>query len=134
VILKYSLVQVPATVLVVLVLILIQRWVNLPSWLFWAVIAVWVAKDILLYPMVWRSYDSGQQEKTEAMVGARGVAVQRLAPSGYVRVRGELWKAELTGNSAPVNRGKSVKVKGIQGLTLIVQPEHDGGSGDRPDS
>ena len=55
------------------------------------------------------------------VVGAEGVVVRELAPSGVVRVRGETWTAESPGE--PVPAGAKVKVVAVRGLTLEVVPE-----------
>lgn len=39
------------------------------------------------------------------MLDARGIAKEKLDPSGYVQVRGELWKAEVWGGGPPVDAG-----------------------------
>lgn len=60
-----------------------------------------------------------------AMVGAIAVAQEPLAghgsavPRGQVLVRGELWFAEAPG---PVVAGAHLKVIGVRGLTLLVEP------------
>jgi membrane-bound serine protease (ClpP class) len=53
------------------------------------------------------------------MVGALGVAHTPLRPKGKVFVHGEYWDAVAT---APVEAGAQVRVTGIQGLTLKVEP------------
>jgi len=53
------------------------------------------------------------------MVGERGVARDRLAPSGTVLVRGEYWTAE---SDVPVAPGERVEVTGVDGLVLHVRP------------
>ncbi len=64
-----------------------------------------------------------------AMVGALAVAQQPLAasgstlPRGQVLVRGELWFAEST---TAVPAGTRLKVQGVRGLTLLVEPLADG--------
>jgi membrane-bound serine protease (ClpP class) len=55
----------------------------------------------------------------EALVGATGVAVDRLAPSGQIRVGGELWEARAATEVPP---GASVRVKAVHGLELDVEP------------
>ena len=55
----------------------------------------------------------------ETLVGKHGVAVGPLSPEGQVRVDGELWKARSVGYAAP---GTPVIVKGLDGLTLEVEP------------
>jgi membrane protein implicated in regulation of membrane protease activity len=119
---RYWLLQLPALALLVLILIFAQRWVDLPSWIFWGALAIWVVKDAVLYPFVWRAYDWDHAADTNAMLGGRGTAKERLAPSGYVQVRGELWKAELAEGSQPVEEGEPILVQEIRGLTLIVRP------------
>jgi membrane-bound serine protease (ClpP class) len=56
------------------------------------------------------------------MVGEIGVCKERMDPSGYIFVRGELWKARLDDGS-PVDKGQKVVVVGMQGLTLVVRPK-----------
>jgi membrane-bound ClpP family serine protease len=51
-----------------------------------------------------------------------GVAEERIAPSGYIRVSGELWQSEVMGKKTPIEKGETVLVKGAYGLTLLVQP------------
>lgn len=60
----------------------------------------------------------------QAMLGAIAVVQTPLAPDGQVEIRGELWKASLRGQaSLPV--GASVLVRGVEDLTLIVEPAGD---------
>uniref|UniRef100_A0A832MLP3 Nodulation protein NfeD n=1 Tax=Eiseniibacteriota bacterium TaxID=2212470 RepID=A0A832MLP3_UNCEI len=54
-----------------------------------------------------------------ALVGRRAEAVERLAPSGLVRIDGELWRAV---SEAPVDAGAQVDITGVDGLTLRVRP------------
>lgn len=56
----------------------------------------------------------------DALVGSRGVATTRLAPSGSVRVRGELWAARVEG-VASVDPGVAVVVEAVDGLVLVVR-------------
>ncbi|GAI89314.1 unnamed protein product, partial [marine sediment metagenome] len=92
---RYALLQVPALALLVVLLIVVQRWVDLPAWFSWGLVALWVAKDAILFPFTWRAYDWHRSGDANSMVGARGVTEEQLAPSGYIRVHGELWKAEV---------------------------------------
>lgn len=57
----------------------------------------------------------------EGLVGARGEATDPITSEtpGYVRVRGELWRAI---SRIPVAAGQPVRVLGIHGLTLDVEP------------
>jgi membrane protein implicated in regulation of membrane protease activity len=70
---------------------LLQYWLDIPVWFVFCVIALWILKEVALFPLVWQAYDADERRVAISMIGARGVAKQPLAPSGYVRVRGELW-------------------------------------------
>ena len=122
---RYVLYQLPALVVLILILVFVRRWVDLPGWLGWGLVALWVAKDVVLFPFTWRAYDRSGRQRVDLtqMVGALGIAEERLAPSGFVRVRGELWHAAVEGGGPPVERGEAVRVRDIHGLRLLVVPE-----------
>jgi membrane-bound serine protease (ClpP class) len=58
------------------------------------------------------------QTGVENLIGATGKATERLAPSGQVRVLGELWEAR---SSAALPPGSRVRVVAVDGLTLEVE-------------
>ena len=58
------------------------------------------------------------QTGIENLVGASGEAAERLAPSGHVRVLGELWQAN---SSSELPRGARVRVVAVNDLTLEVE-------------
>jgi len=122
---KYILLQLPGIAGFALFLILLERWIDLPGWLFWAAIAAWVAKDAAFYPFVWRAYET-HRPGHHALLGATGTANQKLDPSGYIAIRGELWRAMLSEGSPPVEKGRLVQVHAVEGLTLIVRPTDEG--------
>ena len=62
------------------------------------------------------------QTGLENLVGSTGEAAERLAPSGQVRVLGELWRARSSSELPP---GSRVRVVAVHGLTLEVQIEED---------
>ena len=126
ILLRYALFQLPGLALLVLILVFVQGWVDLPAWIFWGSITIWVVKDLILFPLVRRAYDTDPTRAANCMVGAQGVAKDRLAPSGYIRVRGELWLAEVMGDGPPIDRGQRVQVRGICGLKLLVQADDTG--------
>jgi membrane protein implicated in regulation of membrane protease activity len=121
IVLRYALLQIPFTALVVVVLILIRQWVDLPIWFVCALVALLVIKDIALYPFVWRAYDPDSPALTNQMEGARGIAIEDLHPTGYVEIGAERWQAEVAGDGSSIRRGQRVRVRGIRGLTLLVQ-------------
>jgi membrane protein implicated in regulation of membrane protease activity len=122
VLVRYTLLQLPGLAVLVIIILFVLRWLELPVWLIWGSIFVWVAKDVILYPFVWRAYDRPREEDVAAMIGTCCIAKERMAPSGYVLMRGELWKAEMTSGSPSVEKGERVRIREIRGLTLIVEP------------
>jgi membrane-bound serine protease (ClpP class) len=72
-----------------------------------------------------RDVVSGQEE----MLGSTGEALEAIKETGRVRVHSEEWQART---STPLKRGQRIKVVGMEGLILIVEPELSiatGGSG-----
>lgn len=79
---------------------------------------------VVLETRFWHGRVRGLRVRTgaESLVGATGVAVDRLAPTGQVRVRGELWEARAPGE---VPSGATVRVTAVDGLVLAVEASDD---------
>ncbi len=120
---RYWLLQLPATALLILILFLLRDRLAIPVWALWSIVGLGVAKDALLYPRVWRSYDPAYPATVHSMEGEHGVATERIDPTGYVRVRGELWRAKLMNGVPPIDKGERVLVDTMRDLTLLVRPE-----------
>jgi membrane-bound serine protease (ClpP class) len=58
------------------------------------------------------------QTGVENLVGATGEVTERLAPTGHIRVLGELWQAR---SSSELPAGSHVRVVAVDGLTLDVE-------------
>jgi membrane-bound ClpP family serine protease len=84
-------------------------------------LALWVAKDFALYPLLRVGYMPSAPDGSGTLIGAIGTARDRLDPTGWVRVGSELWQAELARESAPVEAGGRVRVLSVRGLTLRVE-------------
>ena len=80
---------------------------------------------MILFRYTWRAYDGNRAGSVHPMIGERGVSVDRLAPSGYIRIGGELWRAKTQEEGLPIEKGVSVRVKGAQGLTLWVEADRE---------
>jgi len=65
-----------------------------------------------------RAVVSGREE----MLGATGEALADFDAEGWARVHGEQWKVRT---SRPVRRGQKLRVTGMQGLVLSVEPAAD---------
>jgi membrane-bound serine protease (ClpP class) len=61
----------------------------------------------------------------EWMVGEMGRAVTDVSPDGVVQVRGAQWRA-TTNRATPIDQLDPVRVVGIDGLVLEVEPEEGG--------
>lgn len=113
--LKYVLTQIPGWLGAALFLWLGVT-VGLPVWLAASFWAAWVVKDLVLFPAMRAVF---RPPAATRPIGARAQTVDRLAPSGYVRVNGELWPARTHG--AVIEPGHPVIVTSASGLTLIVE-------------
>lgn len=58
----------------------------------------------------------------EGMIGKMATVIVALAPTGRVRLFGENWAARLAGGDGSVRLGETVRITGIEGITLIVEP------------
>jgi len=106
--------------MLILILILLRHWMNIPTWTVWTFTSLWIIKDFILFPFVWRAYETGIPN---TIIGSKGTAVDRLSPSGYVRINSELWRAKVIKSDSAIEKDEIVTVKGLVGLTLIVQAE-----------
>lgn len=59
--------------------------------------------------------------QSNAILDRQGTAEERLAPGGFIQVGNELWKAEVISNSRVIEKGQTVRIRGIRGLTLLVE-------------
>jgi membrane-bound serine protease (ClpP class) len=77
------------------------------------------AITLFLVSLVVRARSQKVMTGTAAMQNTIGIALTALSPAGQVLVRGEYWNAV---SATPVASGASVRVIGIDGLTLKVEP------------
>ena len=117
---RYTLIQIPGIVVLIVLLILVEQWIDLPLWLAGGLVLFWIAKDIVLFPLVWRAYDWEGAKKANSMIGLYGVSKEDLTPRGYIQIGNERWRAEAVDKGA-IKAGEKVKVVGIRGLWLAVE-------------
>ena len=95
----------------------------------WLALLVGVVGTIVMMlggmPSIVRSRFSTPTIGRESMIGEMGEAVQDIRPDGVVRVRDALWRAH-TNRATPIAEGDPVRVVGIDGLLLEVEPEEGG--------
>ena len=116
---RYTAFQVPGWILVGGGGALIHHWFDVPLWVPFGALGVWVAKDYALYPFVKDAYRLDLRQPIERLVGEIGRAVEPLSPTGYIRIRGELWRATTT-QLESIEAGQVVEITDVDGPTLLV--------------
>jgi membrane-bound ClpP family serine protease len=120
-IIRYLLFQIPEWILLAVVLWFLTRNTPLNFWPAVWFLAFWIVKDFAIYPYVRRAYENTAKTGSEALIGGKGIAHERIAPEGYIRIHGELWKARTTGEE--IARHAVVDVTDARGLLLFVKEE-----------
>jgi membrane protein implicated in regulation of membrane protease activity len=122
IVLRYALYQIPDMAILVLILFVLHQWVDLSLWLYIGLVSLWMVKYVLVFTFVWPAYDKPLPGDVRSLIGTEGIAEERLDPSGYIRVHGELWRAEVIGKTIPIEKGQTVLIERACGLTLLVTP------------
>ncbi|MFN0084770.1 MAG: NfeD family protein [Blastocatellia bacterium] len=91
---------------------------RLPVELIWGLLTVGAVITGFLVRLAFQSHRTSVKAGTSRMIGQRGKAVMDVAPEGRVFVGGEYWWAYSRGKIA---EGESVRVIGLDGLTLEVE-------------
>jgi membrane-bound serine protease (ClpP class) len=79
---------------------------------------------IILMRFVLRSRTWKQSTGREELIGEEGEVTEPAVAEpgiGLVRVHGEIWRVAIPGNQS-LTKGQRVRVKGIHGLTLEIEP------------
>ena len=91
---KYLLLETPGWVLAALVALLLYERVGLSAPLIVTLLAVWVAKDLALYPLLKDALSGDAGSEADKLLGQGGVVETTLDPVGIVRLGPELWRAQ----------------------------------------
>jgi membrane-bound ClpP family serine protease len=122
IVLRYALYQIPDMAILALILFVLHQWIDLSlGWLI-GLVSLWTVKHLFVFIFVWPAYDKPHPGDVRALIGTEGIAEERLDPSGYIRVHGELWQAKVKGNTMAVEKGQPVLIEEASGLTLLVKP------------
>jgi membrane-bound serine protease (ClpP class) len=92
---------------------------ELPFSLFLSIVVAGKIIFLFLGWLVWRSYRRGFGTGQARMIGLPGKAVNDIAREGRVMVQGEYWWART---HTPIAAGENVRVTGIDGMWLEVEP------------
>ena len=127
---KYLLLEAPGWLLAAFVALALHEWLGLSAGLAGTLLAVWVAKDLLLYPWLKDAFSGDAASEADKLLGLTGVVETALDPVGIVRLGAELWRAEASPRGTPIPSGRRVRVTALRGLTLVViDSEADVGGG-----
>ncbi len=118
---KYLLLQVPGWILVALVVAILLHWQWIGARAAALVVVLWLAKDLVLYPL-YRPALTSQPPATgaAALVGARGRSLTAVNGQGQVEVAGERWLARAC-EGGPIGAGTPVEVVTFSELELHVR-------------
>ncbi|WP_296758189.1 NfeD family protein [Thioalkalivibrio sp.] len=119
---RYTLLQFLGWALVLLVVLVLLRWGWINTTAAWIVVVLWLAKDVLLYPL-YRSalaVESAVSPGVEAMVGRVGNCRTEVNGRGMIEVQGERWLAR-SADGTRITPGLRVQVVGHDGMILQVR-------------
>lgn len=119
---RYALLQILGWALVLLVVLLLLRWDWINTTAAVVVIVLWLAKDVLLYPLYLPALaaESAVSPGVEAMVGRVGNCRTEVNGRGMIEVQGERWLAR-SADGTRIAPGLRVQVVGHDGLILQVR-------------
>ena len=121
-VLRYAAFQLPELAIVGCVLLLVRRWDLLSAGTAGLIFALWIAKDVLMFPAMRSVYLPGDRGSSQEILGAVGVAHDGLDEDAYVRIGAELWRARRVSGSPPITPGQQFRVVALDGLTVLVEP------------
>ncbi len=119
---RYLLFQAVGWALGTLVLAALVYWDVMALWLAGVLLALFVAKDLILFPYVRKAYEPSATHGGESLLGAVARVERSLTPDGWVRLGAESWRARVPDGTRDVKEGEFVEVREIDSLVLVVEP------------
>lgn len=124
---RYLLFQIPGMFVTGVVLLLLVEWTQLTPGLAWGLFGLWVVKDLALFPVTKIAYETPHMPHgPEALLGAEAIAQDDIEPeaTGWVLVRGELWRACRRESEETISKGERLLVVETRERVLVVsEPE-----------
>lgn len=123
----YTLQAILGTVLEEAILVIIVLWalplfsIHVPWWGLAILMAALAIVAYVTYRIGKGTFFIKPKGALESLIGCEGRVVKPLTPKGYVKIRGELWKAACSEHEC--KNGDEVEVIGLEGMTLIVRPK-----------
>lgn len=122
---RYLLAHVPGWLLFAALVMLSHLWLDWRYRVEELVIGGWIAKDVLLFPVLGRWYREPEGDPGVRLLGRRARVMERVAPEGWVQLGGELWRARLEPGADPLEARTDAVVRAVDGLTLVVAAAGD---------
>jgi membrane protein implicated in regulation of membrane protease activity len=104
--------------------------INIPLWGLAILMAGLAVFSLVRYRLGRPTFFIKPKVAAENIIGDEGTVTKHLAPEGYVKVKGVLWKAIC--REAEMQVGDEVEVVGIEGLKVIVSPKGMAFRGKKP--
>ena len=95
--------------------------INIPLWGLAILMTALAIYSGVMYRVGRQTFFIRPKVAADNIIGSEGTVTRSLAPDGYVKVQGVLWKAIC--NERELTVGDEVEVIGIEGLRLIVKPK-----------
>jgi membrane protein implicated in regulation of membrane protease activity len=106
-----------------LVLAIVAAFLWLPSPIGWIVVGIAAVIEVAETGFwLWYSKRRRARVGAETMIGRTAVVVLPCYPDGQVKLDGELWQARC---EAGAGTGTDVIIRGLEGLTLVVEVARD---------
>ena len=122
----YTIYAIIGTILEVVALLIVMLWVlpllniYIPWWIVVILLVVELGVSAFTYIMGRRALRQRLTFVPEFIVGSVGVVISPFNPTGYVKVKGELWKASC---ESDMKVGDEVVVLRMDGMKVIVVPK-----------
>jgi membrane-bound serine protease (ClpP class) len=120
----YTIYAITGTILEVALLLAVVLWflpilnIHIPWWGTVLMLLALLGYSYFTYIMGIRALDKKPMLSPEALIGCEGEVATPLNPCGYVKIKGEMWKASA---EKELKTGEAVVVRGAEGMKLIVR-------------
>jgi membrane-bound serine protease (ClpP class) len=97
---------------------------DLPVWLVVATTVTVLAFFVFVMTSILRAQAGPEGVTVDDLVGRSGIVRSVLNPEGHVYLDGALWRARWTGDAKRAKVGTPVRVHGVDGPVVLVEPFH----------
>ena len=125
---EYTIYAVIGTVIELGIMVAIVVWglpyvgIDMPFWVVVILALILIAFSVYTYNMGRRALNRKLLHEIESMIGSTGVVSTTNEKGGYIKIRGELWKAV---SASKLTIGDEVVVIDVDGFKLIVERKQD---------